>query len=91
MSRLKNTPKTGGRKKGTPNKITSIMRGLIASLLNDNKQLLSEDFLSLKPKERLQVLIKLLPYVIPNRYDSPLCFCTTGVNGCTQIDTIKKE
>lgn len=59
--------KTGGRKTGTPNKTTSITRDMISQVLagyHDEGQL-ARDFFGLEPKERLNVFVKLLGYILP--------------------------
>jgi hypothetical protein len=57
--------KTGGRVAGTPNKVTSELRktlkGIIASELESLPGTLGE----LPPRERLDLLIKLLPFCMP--------------------------
>jgi hypothetical protein len=57
--------KTGGRTSGTPNKVTSELRktlkGIIAAELDALPQTLGE----LPPRERLELLIKLLPFCMP--------------------------
>lgn len=60
-------PKTGGRVKGTPNKITTTAREWLASLIDDNRQQIEHDIKQLEPKERLCVLEKLMQYVIPKQ------------------------
>lgn len=57
--------KTGGRKQGTPNKVTSTIRNWLVELINDNRDVIAEDFAQLEPKERLVMLEKLLPYIMP--------------------------
>ena len=63
--RIKGTPKTGGRQAGTPNKITSTVRNWIVELINNNREQVERDFQQLKPIDRLNMLEKLLPYVLP--------------------------
>jgi hypothetical protein len=57
--------KTGGRKVGTPNQVTSELRktlkGIIAAELDALPQTLGE----LPARERLELLIKLLPFALP--------------------------
>jgi hypothetical protein len=57
--------KTGGRVAGTPNKVTSELRktlkGIVASELESLPGTLGE----LPPRERLDLLIKLLPFCMP--------------------------
>lgn len=70
MSRQKGQPKTGGREKGTPNKITKTIRECIFDVVSENIDTLKEDLKSLEPKERLQVISGLLPYVVSKRQDT---------------------
>lgn len=65
MARKKGTIKTGGREPGTPNRITGDLRAKIQSILNDNIDRVQDDLNSLDAKDRLQVLEKLLSYVLP--------------------------
>jgi hypothetical protein len=57
--------KTGGRTAGTPNKVTSELRktlkGIIAAELDELPTTLSE----LPARERLELIIKLLPFCMP--------------------------
>lgn len=57
--------KTGGRQIGTPNKITSELRALLKELVFAELENLPDYLPSLESKERLELLIKLLPYVMP--------------------------
>ena len=59
--------KVGGRKKGTPNKITKEAKEWITDLLHDYQSsgLLDSDFASLEPMQRLLVVTKMLPYIAP--------------------------
>ena len=57
--------KYGGRTKGTPNKITNELRGTLKHIVDDELQILKNNIKELLPKERLELLIKLLPYVLP--------------------------
>ena len=57
--------KTGGRQKGTPNKITSEVREFVARLVSGNTEVITNDFLQLEPERRLNLLAKLLPYIVP--------------------------
>lgn len=57
--------KTGGRQKGTPNKVTSNLRGAINDLINDNWDLLSKDIKKLEGKDRVAFMEKLFSYSIP--------------------------
>jgi hypothetical protein len=62
--------KTGnpnGRPKGSPNKITATAREWIAGLIDKNRKQIERDLKRLEPKERLQMLEKLMQYVIPKQ------------------------
>jgi len=57
--------KTGGRKAGTPNKITQSTRDRLKDVLDcelDNLPLLFEEVTA---RDRLQFIVKLIPYIIP--------------------------
>lgn len=59
--------KTGGRKKGTPNKTTTLGRQVITSLLGDyaDSGLMNADFMALEPKDRLIIAERLMQYTLP--------------------------
>jgi hypothetical protein len=57
--------KYGGRQKGTPNKLTFDLRASISEILDKELISLPKRLEWLSDKERLDVLIRLLPYVIP--------------------------
>lgn len=64
--RPKGLPKTGGRQKGTKNKLTSNMRKRLELQLEpfiDNLGLLITEIS--EPKERVQAIAQLLPFVAP--------------------------
>ena len=57
--------KYGGRKKGTPNKVTKELRSLLKDILYSELENLESNLDDLSAKDRLEVLIKLMPYVFP--------------------------
>ena len=57
--------KYGGREKGTPNRLTKELRTLLKDILYQELEQIQERLELLKPKERLELLIKLIPYVLP--------------------------
>jgi uncharacterized protein (UPF0305 family) len=64
--------KTGnphGRPKGKPNKITADLKQWVKMLIENNLTLLESDLQALEPKERWQVVERLLQYVIPKCKD----------------------
>ncbi len=65
MARPKGTAKTGGRKKGTPNKTTESTRKWLNNLIDNNREQIENDLQALEPKERLIILEKFMQYTTP--------------------------
>lgn len=65
MARPKGIPKTGGRKRGTPNKVTGTVKEWLATIIDNNRMQFEKDLKSVPPLERLKVISSLLPYIIP--------------------------
>lgn len=67
MAKAKGSAKTGGRKKGSQNKVTAAIKDCFKKLLEDytNSNTFMEDFSSLEPKERLMLVEKMASYVVP--------------------------
>jgi len=57
--------KFGGRKKGTPNKVTVNIRDWLSKLIDKNRFQIEKDIKALEPKERLMVLEKFMQYTVP--------------------------
>jgi len=57
--------KYGGRKAGTPNKLTKELRTALKNILHQEIELLPDHFNKLEPKDRLELLVKLLPFALP--------------------------
>jgi len=57
--------KTGGRVAGTPNKITIELRKTLKGIVASELETLPTTFEQLHPKERLELLVKLLPFCMP--------------------------
>ncbi len=70
--------KTGGRVAGTPNRLTKELRTVLRDMIAAELDALPTTLEGLPPKERLDVVIKLLPFCLPKvqtvnaNYDSPL-------------------
>jgi len=66
--------KTGGRKKGTPNKTTAEVREILTAVLSDvvDKEIILADLKKLDPKDRLQAVDRLLKHVLPAPMDELL-------------------
>ena len=57
--------KYGGRQKGKPNRITKELRAVLKDIQYEEIEALQERLDSLGPKERLDLLIKLMPFALP--------------------------
>lgn len=57
--------KTGGREPGTPNKVTKELRLVIKELLDNEMETLGERLNTLGNKDRLELIIKLMAFVMP--------------------------
>ena len=57
--------KYGGRKKGTPNRLTKELRSVLKSVIYQELDTIQDRLDFLEPKERLGILVKLMPYVMP--------------------------
>jgi hypothetical protein len=67
MGKQKGQPKTGGREKGTPNKVTSDLRTWLSDLWNGNREQFEKDLKALEPHQRVASFEKLLNYIIPKQ------------------------
>jgi len=54
-----------GKPKGATNKNTKELRGKISLILNNNIDKVEQDLKQLQPKDRLNVLLQLMKFVIP--------------------------
>ena len=84
MARQKNDGKgrLGGRQKGTPNKITASVKEWLSTLIDKNRRQIEKDIKQLEPKERLQMLEKLMQYVVPKQQ---------AVSATVEIDKLSDE
>lgn len=65
--------KTGGRQKGTPNKITALAKGMIEKWLEahntapkgDVSPLIMQDFMELDPRDRVKVTMEFIKIIMP--------------------------
>ena len=57
--------KYGGRKKGTPNKLTKELREVLKNVLYNEIENIEESLKSLEPKQRIELLVKLMPFIFP--------------------------
>ncbi len=61
----KKRAKTGGRKKGSLNRVTRDTRELLKEILTGELKNIDDTLKQVEPKDRLQFIIKILPYTIP--------------------------
>lgn len=59
------TNNPSGRPKGTPNKITADLRLKINAIVEKQIDNIEADLMALEPKERLQIVEKLISYCVP--------------------------
>ena len=67
MTKVKGAPKTGGRKKGTPNKVNADIKAFLSELIDNNRQTIQEDLQTLDAKDRLVMLERFMGYVVPKQ------------------------
>ena len=57
--------KYGGREKGTPNRLTQELRTVLKDIVYRELETIELRLDELDPKERIELTIKLMPYVFP--------------------------
>jgi hypothetical protein len=72
MKGVTNNP--NGRPKGVPNKTTKELKGLIHRVVKQQLETIEEDLQDLDPKDRLNVLLKLVEYVLPKQREQKIDF-----------------
>lgn len=70
VGRRKGTEKTGGRKAGTPNKVSGTVKEWIASIIDGSREQFEKDLEKLEPGERVRIISNLLQYVTPKMQSS---------------------
>jgi len=64
--------KTGGREQGTPNVLTKEMRSILKTIVSKELATIPETLEKMEPDKRLDVILKLLPYVLPKIEPVPM-------------------
>lgn len=82
----KGEPKTGGRKKGTPNKPKPYAL-FLQEFMEADKELFMKDFMKLDEKDRCQVRSAIYKYVAPTLSSVDV---NANVSGDSAMDRIKK-
>ena len=57
--------KYGGRQKGTSNRMTKELRSILKDILYQELEEIEERLDVLEPKTRIELLIKMMPFVLP--------------------------
>ena len=65
MSRAKGSPKTGGRKAGTPNKASNDIKKWVANILDSGRDEFVRRLASLDDRDYIRTYTGLLGYVMP--------------------------
>lgn len=60
-------PKTGGRKKGTPNKKTQLLAEAFENLNFDIASILADTIPELEPKDKVYACLKIMDFIYPKR------------------------
>ncbi|MEZ0538941.1 hypothetical protein [Fibrella arboris] len=76
--------KTGGRKAGTPNKVTADLKSRINALIEEQFDAITGDLEHLEPKDRIAAYLKFLEYVLPKQREQK-----TDVNA--RLDTLNED
>lgn len=58
--------KSGGRTKGTQNKVNSEIKSAFQLLIESNLEQLKYDIAELEPKDRINAILQLSKFVVPN-------------------------
>ena len=80
--------KTGGRKAGTPNKTTAITKEALSKIIDEynSSGMMQSDLMGLDPRDRLDIAVKLMSYVLPKVQSVAL-----DVSGNISTKTIEDE
>ena len=65
--RPKGTQKSGGRKAGTPNRVSGDIKTFLAKIVSDNREQIEHDLRAVNPRERLQIIEKFIQYLVPKQ------------------------
>ncbi len=79
--------KTGGRVQGTPNRNTADLRAKINTIVEKQIDCIEKDLKALEPKERLQIVEKLISYCVPKLQAQSIEIDLNNLSE-TQIDQI---
>jgi hypothetical protein len=80
----KGRKKTGGRQKGTPNKVTKALKAQLTGFVTDNFEAFIEDLNNMYPDQRAKLYVKIFEYVLPKQKQIDL-------DGEVKINALKVE
>ncbi len=66
--------KTGGRRLGTPNKITSNLKATIQGIVERQFETLEDDLEQMDAKDKVSLVLKLVEYVLPKQREQKINF-----------------
>ena len=66
--------KTGGRKIGTPNKITSNLKATIQGIVERQFETLEDDLEQMDGKDKVNAVLKLIEYILPKQREQKINF-----------------
>lgn len=61
----KGKTKTGGRTKGTPNKVNGLLKEKLSNYIEENFETILEDVQSSRRPDRIKFYLKIMEYVLP--------------------------
>lgn len=67
MVKIKGTPKTGGRTKGTPNRVTADLKKWICDIIDGSSEQFMIDIVQMDSAERVRTILSLINYIIPKQ------------------------
>ena len=73
--------KTGGREQGTCNTLTKELRSILKGIIAKELEAIPETLQNIEPEKRLEIVLKLLPFVLPKVENVPM-----GINEPLEID-----
>jgi len=77
------------RHQGSKNKITTEIKQRILDALNDSLDNLEADLSQLSNKDRLEIICKLLPYLIPRLRETDIAFSDIETPNEIRVNIIK--
>jgi hypothetical protein len=68
------TNNPNGRPMGVPNKVTANLKDRVNLLIENNFDKLQSDLDTIEPKDRLNIMLKLMEYVLPKQKETKIDF-----------------